>query len=153
MEASLRLATPADALSAAHLLYDFNSEYNEPSPEPPALAHRLRELLADGDTLIALAGDPVAGIAVVRLRRSLWTPGQEAYLAELYVRPDQRGRGTGRRLLLYAMEQAKQRGADYIDLNTAEDDTVARHLYESLGFSRTEGDPDKPVNYYYEREL
>jgi ribosomal protein S18 acetylase RimI-like enzyme len=55
--------------------------------------------------------------------------------------------------MLAAIELARKRGADYMDLNTGEHDLAARALYESLGFSRTEGKPDGPVNYYYEREL
>jgi ribosomal protein S18 acetylase RimI-like enzyme len=52
-----------------------------------------------------------------------------------------------------AIEIARRQGADYMDLNTSEHDTIARSLYESLGFSNREGRPDGPVNYYYERGL
>ena len=51
------------------------------------------------------------------------------------------------------MEEARVAGADYIDLGTSEDDTAARGLYESLGFTNREGRPDGPVMYVYEREL
>ena len=61
----------------------------------------------------------------------------ECYLAELYVVPHERGKGLGRALLDGAMDHARARGADYIDLNADEADTVARALYESLGFSRS----------------
>ena len=47
---------------------------------------------------------------------------------------------------------ARQRGAKYMDLCTSESDVPARALYESLGFSNTEGTPDRAVNFYYERE-
>lgn len=40
-----------------------------------------------------------------------------------------------------------------MDLGTSEDDTAARCLYESLGFSNRDGKPDGPVSYYYERAL
>jgi len=90
---------------------------------------------------------------VLRFRPSIWTAGLECYLAELYVAPALRGRGLGRALMLSALDEARRRGADYIDLNTSEHDTAARALYESLGFSSREGRPDGPVNYYYEREL
>jgi ribosomal protein S18 acetylase RimI-like enzyme len=135
------------------LLDAFNLEFDDPTPGPQQLAQRLGELMAAGDTAVLLAGAPPDGIAVLRFRRSIWTEGLECYLAELYVRPERRGRGTGRQLLLAAMEFARERGADYMDLNTGEQDVAARALYESVGFSRTEGKPDGPVNYYYEREL
>jgi ribosomal protein S18 acetylase RimI-like enzyme len=48
---------------------------------------------------------------------------------------------------------ARQRGAGYIELNTGEDDTAARALYERLGFSNTEGKADGSSQLYYEREL
>jgi hypothetical protein len=32
-------------------------------------------------------------------------------------------------------------------------DTVARHLYESMGFTNKEGGPDGPAMLFYEREL
>jgi ribosomal protein S18 acetylase RimI-like enzyme len=90
---------------------------------------------------------------VLRFRRSIWTQGLECYLAELYVAPAQRGRGLGRALMEAAVELARERGADYLDLVTGEDDTAARSLYESLGFDNRAGKPGGPVNLYYEREL
>ncbi len=148
-----RAAGPADLADAGRLLHAFNIEYGEASPEPDALAARLGELTADGDTEVLLAGDGPVGVAVVRLRKSLWIAGLEAYLAELYVVPAERGRGHGRALLREAMAVARERGAGYIDLNTSEADTAARGLYEATGFSSREGRPDGPRNLYYEREL
>jgi ribosomal protein S18 acetylase RimI-like enzyme len=81
------------------------------------------------------------------------TAGLECYLAELYVVPDRRGQGLGRALMEAAIELARAEGADYMDLNTSEDDVAARALYESLGFTNREGRPDGPVMHYYEREL
>ena len=39
-----------------------------------------------------------------------------------------------------------------MDLGTSEDDVAARHLYESCGFRRTEGDGG-PLMFVYERDL
>ena len=90
---------------------------------------------------------------MLRLRLSIWTEGKECYLAELYVAPAKRGKGLGRALLSAAIDVARGEGADYMDLGTGEDDTAARSLYESLGFSNREGGPDGPLNLYYERAL
>lgn len=154
MNASLvRRATSADAAAIGRLLYDFNTEYDDPTPEPEEMAERMRELLAGGDTVVLLAGEGPHGLAVLRFRRSIWSRGLECYLAELYVAPAQRGQGLGRALMAEAIELARREGADYMDLNTSETDVAARGLYESLGFSNREGDPDRPINLYYEREL
>jgi ribosomal protein S18 acetylase RimI-like enzyme len=75
------------------------------------------------------------------------------YLAELYVTPQARGRGVGRALVESAIELARGRGADHMDLGTGEQDVAARALYESLGFSNREGKPEGPINYFYERGL
>lgn len=153
MADTVRIARRDDCAAIGELLDAFNREFDDPTPGPQKLAERLRELMADGDTAVLLAGSPPDGLAVLRLRRSIWTEGLECYLAELYVVSERRGQGLGRALMLAAIELARQRGADYMDLNTGEQDVAARGLYESLGFSRTGGKPGGPVNYYYERDL
>ena len=152
-ELAVRVARLADAEAIGQLLHDFNREFNEPTPGPARLAQRVRELLATGDTRVLLGGAGPDGLAVLRFRPAIWTDGLECYLAELYVVPDRRGQGLGRALMQAAIEVARERGADRMDLGTSEDDVAARALYESLGFSNREGKPDGPLNYFYERDL
>ena len=152
-EPAVRAATAADAANVGRLLHDFNTEYDDPTPGPDKLADRIERLLEGGDTAVLLAGPGPDGLAVLRFRTALWSEALECYLAELYVAPQQRGRGLGRALMEAAIELARSRGAGYMDLGTAETDVAARGLYESLGFSNREGRPDGPINYYYEREL
>ncbi|MBV9311678.1 MAG: GNAT family N-acetyltransferase [Solirubrobacterales bacterium] len=153
MNASVRVAESVDSKDIARLLHAFNVEYGDDTPGPEALALRIEKLLVEGDTAVLLAGDGPDGVAVLRFRLSIWTQGFECYLAELYVAPEHRSRGLGRALMTAAIRLARERGADYMDLNTAETDVAARHLYESLGFSRSDHKPSGPVNFYYEREL
>jgi ribosomal protein S18 acetylase RimI-like enzyme len=150
---AVRRAEVADAEAVGELLHDFNSEFDDPTPGPRALAERVRELLAAGEITVLLVGAEPHGLAVLRFRPAIWTDGLECYLAELYVVPDRRGQGLGRALMEAAIEHARREGADYMDLGTSEDDVAARALYESLGFSNREGKPDGPINYFYEREL
>jgi ribosomal protein S18 acetylase RimI-like enzyme len=152
-EPAVRKAAPDDARSIGRLLHEFNSEFDEPSPGPLALAERMRELMADGDTKVLLAGADPQGIAVLRLRKAIWTAGLECYLAELYVIPARRGQGLGRELMDAAIALARREGATHMDLGSGEDDIAARALYESLGFSNRERGSDGPFNYFYEREL
>jgi ribosomal protein S18 acetylase RimI-like enzyme len=150
---SVRRAEPADAEAIGRLLHDFNTEFHDVTPGPAKLAERVRRLMAEDEITVLLAGDGPDGLAALRFRPAIWTEALECYLAELYVVPERRGQGLGRALMEAAMELAREAGADLMDLNTAEDDVAARALYESLGFSRREGKPEGPVNYYYEREL
>ena len=145
-----------DALAAAAtLLRDFNEEYDEPSPEPEALAAILRTRIADGDATVLLcrddAGGPV-GVAVVRLQPSLWSEALEAYLAELYVVPARRGQGFGRELLTAVLDTSRAAGADYAYLITSEDDRLAQRAYEAAGFRRNEGEGG-PIMWAYEQDL
>jgi len=146
----IRTAGLEDAEVAARLLYDFNTEFGEPAPEPERLAERVRLLLGEGHNRILLAGDPPEGIAVLRFRPALWSFALECYLAELYVVPPRRGQGIGRALMEAALRLARDEGADYMDLGTSEDDTAARGLYESLGFTNRDSGGRM---LYYERGL
>ena len=155
MDPSVTLAADPDALAVAgRLLHDFNTEYDDPSPGAAALATRLGELVAAGGTEVLLGGGArdAEAVAVLRFRPSLWSRAEECYLAELYVVPARRGSGLGRGLLRACVERALARGCDFMDLSTSEDDVAARHLYESEGFRRTEGDGG-PLAFHYERDL
>ena len=150
---TVRRAQVADAQAVGRLLHDFNTEYDDYTPGPRAMAERIAQLLESGDVRVLLGGAGPDGLALLRFRPSLWSQTLDCYLEELYVVPDRRGQGLGQALMEAAMELARQEGAAHMDLGTAESDVAARALYEKLGFSNREGKPDGPVNYFYEREL
>jgi GNAT superfamily N-acetyltransferase len=149
---AVRRASAADAPAIANLLYDFQIEFDEPSPEVDVLATRYEKLLGDGEMTVLLVGDGPDGFAQLRFRPWVYD-GLHSYLEELYVVPEMRGRGLGRALLEAALETAREAGATTMELGTSEDDVTARALYEKLGFINREGGPDGPVMYFYEREL
>src|ERR671936_1281581 len=97
-------------------------------------AHVIAHLLQGDDTVVLLVGSKPDGLAVLRFRAAIWSSGLECYLAELYVTPAQRRRGIGRALMQAAIQEARERGADTIEIGVDEPDFAARHLYESLGF-------------------
>lgn len=153
VQAEVRVAGDGDWEAVGELLHAFNREFDEPAPEPVWLAQRLAALQAGGDTAVLVAGDPPVGLAVLRFRPSIWSARLESYLAELYVVPALRGRRLGRALMHAALDHARERGADYMDLGTSESDIAARALYESFGFRNREGRPDGPIMYVYELSL
>jgi ribosomal protein S18 acetylase RimI-like enzyme len=152
-ETVVRTVGVQDLDAAGRLLHEFNSEFGEPTPPPPVLADRLRQLLESGDTVVLVVGDGPDGLAILRFRPAIWSSGMECYLAELYVVPLRRRQGLGRALMEAAIQEARQRGADTMDIGVDEPDTVARRLYESLGFTNRTGGKDGPVMYVYERDL
>ena len=152
---SVRRATVDDAGAIARLLHDFNSEFDEPTPAVEVLAQRIAHLLQAGDTVVLLVadGDAPEGLAVLRFREAIWSSGFECYLAELYVAPARRGNGLGRALMETALREARDLGADSMEIGVDEPDHVARHLYESFGFANRSGGADGPLTYLYERNL
>jgi ribosomal protein S18 acetylase RimI-like enzyme len=152
-DTAVRKATEADAAEVARLLFDFDTEFDEPVPEVPVLAERYEELLRSGEVTVLLVGDGPEGFAQLRFRPSVYSRSLDAYLEELYVVPPRRGEGLGRALLEAAIEEAHSEGAAHMDLGTSETDVAARGLYESAGFTNREGKPDGPVMLYYERDL
>jgi ribosomal protein S18 acetylase RimI-like enzyme len=150
---SVRRATQNEAGDVARLLHDFNTEFGDPTPGVEALTDRLRDLIARDEVIALLGGDRPEGLAIVRLRGSLFTESLDAYLEELYVAPDRRGHGLGRTLLEAAMEHSRRAGASHMELGTSVDDTAAIALYESAGFTNREREPDGPSMLFYERDL
>ena len=149
----LRLAGPDDAPTLGRLLHRFDREYEQKTPEAETLARHYATLLAEGELVALLGWKGPDGFVQFRLRRSHYTGEPDAYIEELYVVPERRGEGLGRSLLEAAIDAARERGATHVELTTSEDDTEARGLYESAGFTNREGRPDGPVMLYYERDL
>ncbi|MHA6798813.1 GNAT family N-acetyltransferase [Bounagaea algeriensis] len=149
-----RIATAADADEVAGLLDRFQTEFDEYTPGAAALAPRVRAHIAGGLSLFVLADPPHAGVAQLRFREYLLTGTPVCYLEELYVVPDRRERGHGRKLVQTALEIARERGATTVELGTSASDTAARGLYESFGFTNLEK-PGRPETQMlcYELEL
>jgi molybdopterin-guanine dinucleotide biosynthesis protein A/predicted GNAT family acetyltransferase len=84
---------------------------------------------------VALVGDDVVGS--VALRR---LGPRQVELKRMYLRPQLRGRGVGRKLLQMALAWAREHRIERISLDTTERMQAARHLYEAHGFVRVDGD-------------
>jgi GNAT superfamily N-acetyltransferase len=136
------------------MLAEFNAEYGETGPTAGQVADLAGPQLASGEVAVVFGpGDPPVGFAQLRYRNSLYAPGPDACLEELWVRPAARGTGLGRALLEAAMDLARRHGATRMDLNTSATDEAARALYASCGFVNEELGLGGPSMLYYERDL
>jgi molybdopterin-guanine dinucleotide biosynthesis protein A len=99
---------------------------------------------------VVLEGDDVVGSIAVRDLGD-----RRLELKRMYLRPSQRGRGLGRRLLATALEWARAHGTRTIRLDTTEEMEAARHLYEQHGFRRIPGEAPRQgqERLLYELEL
>lgn len=62
------------------------------------------------------------------------TPEAHAFLYDIWVAPDHRGKTIGHALLGWVEDWARKRGYRKVKLEVSESNARARHLYESLGF-------------------
>lgn len=146
-----RVATVLEATTVASLLDTFldtfNREYNTPTPGTAVLATRLERLLAGGEVIALLIGDPAVAVALLTLRPNVWYDGPVALLDELYVAPELRGRRLGSALLLTAEAMIRQRGGELLEINVDGDDIDARR-YERHGYVNSE-----PVGHHLPKLL
>jgi len=153
---NVRRGTAEDAEALARLLRRFNDEYEDKPIDHDLTVERINALIASGEGVFFLAGmdgrDPL-GFAYLQFNPSLYSRTRDAYLGELYVVPERRGEGMGRAMLEAVLEEARAKDAVHISLGTSVDDTEARGLYESTGFTNLEGGDDGPSMLYYERDL
>lgn len=63
--------------------------------------------------------------------------GSTAYLFDLVVAGDARGRGCGRLLMEGVIENLRNKGIERLELTVAPDNNAAVDLYTQLGFKRT----------------
>ena len=87
-----------------------------------------------GFLLIAKDESRVVGVAYVSFTWTLEHGGKSAWLEELYVVPDRRESGIGRRLLASALEIAKAAGCAAVDLEVDAEHSRAAKLYSREGF-------------------
>lgn len=104
----------------------------------------------EGDLLIALDGDRTVGCVAVRK-----LDDGVCEMKRLYVRPEARGTGLGMRLAKEILAVSRELGYRVMKLDTLDRLSEAMHLYETLGFRRTEPYYENPLPdvVYWELEL
>jgi GNAT superfamily N-acetyltransferase len=119
-----------------HLLLSQFAEHRI-AVSPASLERAIFELLKDprkGVCLVAREGDEIIGVAVISLAWTLEHGGKSAWLDELYVLPECRGRGVGGSLLEQAITAAREMGCAAMDLEVDRDHAWAERLYARAGF-------------------
>lgn len=103
-----------------------------------------------GYLLLARANGKAVGCVAIRNQS-----GATCEMKRLYMKPEYRGVGLGRRLAENAIRKARQLGYARMVLDTLPSMTEAQSLYESLGFQEVEGYYQNPVQgvRYLAREL
>ncbi len=135
--ARVRQARPADVGSMVDLLALLFAQEADFAPSPAKQRRAIELILARpslGRVFVLTQDRKVLGMASLLFTISTAEGGRAAWLEDLVVRPEQRGRGLGTRLLQSVVEWARKQGITRISLLTDADNVGARGLYMRHGF-------------------
>lgn len=114
----------------------FYRQSSDPDLARRFLAQRMQ--LGESVILLARAADDGQALGFVQLYPgfSSVSAGRVWILNDLFVKPEARGHGVGRALMVRARKHAETTGVLGMSLSTAEDNRTAQGLYESEGWQR-----------------
>jgi GNAT superfamily N-acetyltransferase len=97
-------------------------------------AHSWRNILENENVLGlgASRGSGLVGFAIVILHEATWSVRRNAYLEDLFVRRDERGRGVGRRIIDHLIRRARADAWGTLYWHTQSSNTGARRLYDQF---------------------
>lgn len=133
-------AREADLPQLVELLQILFAQEHELTPDATKQARGLGLILADAAIgRIYVARDGARVLGMVNIQRSISTAegGPAGSFEDFVVRPDLRGKGVGRALIRYAIEQSRAAGLLRLILMTDGDNGKAQRVYERAGFVRS----------------
>lgn len=139
MPCSIRTATVADVPLILELIRGL-AEYEKLSQEVVATEATLRQTLFGAtpaaQVVIAEVEGRPAGFALYFFNYSTFLAKPGLYLEDLFVKPEFRGAGTGKALLLHLAKIANARGCGRMEWSVLDWNEPAIRFYEALGARR-----------------
>lgn len=141
MSTQIRPATIADVPLILNFIRDL-AIYEKLLPDVTATEEQLRTTLfpAEGaavaNCVLAFDGDAPAGFAIYFFNYSTFLAKPGLYLEDLFVKPEHRGRGIGKALLLHLAKHANARGCGRMEWSVLDWNQPAIDFYEKLGARR-----------------
>ena len=136
----IRSARPDDVPTILALIHELAVYEREPDAVVATQADLEAALFSDGAALFGLIaehpgadGPVIAGFALWFLNFSTWVGRHGIYLEDLYVRPELRGYGYGRALLVELAAIADARGYGRVEWSVLDWNEPAHRFYASLG--------------------
>jgi GNAT superfamily N-acetyltransferase len=141
-ELEIRAATEDDVPLLLSLIKEL-ADYERLSHEVVATEEMLRDSLFGerrvAEALLGYLGDDPAGFALFFHNFSTFLGRPGIYLEDLYVRPEFRGAGVGRALLVHLAGLAKERGCGRLEWSVLDWNEPAIGFYRGIGASPVSG--------------
>jgi GNAT superfamily N-acetyltransferase len=142
VDLEIRPATEADVPLILSFIKEF-AEYERLSHEVVATEEALRDSLFGerrmAEVVLAYRGGLPAAFALFFHNFSTFLGRPGIYLEDLYVRPEFRGAGIGRALLVHLAKLARERGCGRLEWSVLDWNEPAIHFYKSIGASPVSG--------------
>ena len=135
-------ATPADVPVILDLVRGLAAYEREPDAVVATEAHLHAALFGDkpaAEAVIARYDGVAAGLALWFQNYSTWTGRPGLWLEDIFVRPEQRGRGIGRALMAHLARVCKARGYGRFEWSVLDWNTPALEFYRHLGAEAMDG--------------
>ena len=125
------MSASADVLAACHRLIPQLS-----ASSAPVSAQELEELIESDTTVLfaARSGQEIVGLLTLAIFRI--PTGVRAWIEDVVVENQARGKGVGEALNRAALAEAERRGAKTVDLTSRPSREAANRLYQRLGFKQ-----------------
>ena len=125
------MSASADVLAACHRLIPQLS-----SSSAPISAQELEEMIQSDTTVLfaARSGQEIVGLLTLAIFRI--PTGVRAWIEDVVVDNQARGKGVGDALNRAALAEAERRGAKTVDLTSRPSREAANRLYQRLGFKQ-----------------
>lgn len=82
---------------------------------------------------VAVIDGKLIGLVHYLFHRTTWYKENYCYLQDLFVDPNHRSKGIGKKLIEYVQKMAKESNASKLYLHTHNDNSRARRLYDYVG--------------------
>jgi GNAT superfamily N-acetyltransferase len=132
----IRPIAPADVPAVVALVHDLAAYEKAPEQCHLTAAQLHSALFGPSPALFGLIAsepdEPVAGFALYFLNFSTWEGVHGIYLEDLFVRPQQRGSGLGKALLIRLAQIAVDRGYARVEWSVLDWNTPSIEFYRSL---------------------
>jgi GNAT superfamily N-acetyltransferase len=133
---TIRAATVDDVpviLELIRALATYERAPNDVTATEKGLTEVLFDEKPSAEVLLAFENETAVGFAVFFHNFSTWLGRPGLYLEDLFVRPEHRGKGYGRALLIYLAKVARARGCGRMEWAVLDWNEPAIEFYRKLG--------------------